>query len=225
MSPNRIVRGKNGPLGNDGGSWNLNRITPTNPGANPVDSGCADIVPTVIEGMRRDVAKGLVTIGAAALALADDTPPSPPPAPARLVRAQDAGSSFSGVAVQLAKSDDVDSLRRSAREAVQAKAEAVLVAGGDGTIGAMAGELAGSDCALGVLPAGTANVWARAMGLPRPAPLPGPGHTQMVPETPRTNVPLIPDGEIWDIETLGNRVYYVGSFTSARSVRVEAPWP
>jgi diacylglycerol kinase (ATP) len=76
-----------------------------------------------------------------------------------------------GVAVRLAQSTEVGTLRRSAREAVEAGGQAVLVAGGDGTIGAIAGELAGSDCAMGVLPAGTANVWARAMGLPRPAPL------------------------------------------------------
>jgi diacylglycerol kinase (ATP) len=76
-----------------------------------------------------------------------------------------------GVAVEVVQSMDVETLRRSARAAAQGGADAVLVAGGDGTIGAIAGELAGSDCALGVLPAGTANVWARTMGLPRPGPL------------------------------------------------------
>jgi diacylglycerol kinase family enzyme len=43
----------------------------------------------------------------------------------------------------------------------------VLVAGGDGTLGTVAGELAGSPVALGFLPAGTANVWAKEIGLPR----------------------------------------------------------
>ncbi len=76
-----------------------------------------------------------------------------------------------GVAVELAQTAEVDALRLAARQAVQAGADAVLVAGGDGTLGAIAGELAGSAVALGVLPAGTANVWARVMGLPRPAPL------------------------------------------------------
>ena len=56
-------------------------------------------VPAARSRRPRDVAKGLVRIGAAALA-ADDTAPTPPPAPATLVRAQNAGSSFSGVAAQ-----------------------------------------------------------------------------------------------------------------------------
>jgi len=46
------------------------------------------------------------------------------------------------------------------------KKDAVFVAGGDGTVGTVAGILAGSDTALGVLPAGTANVWAQELGLP-----------------------------------------------------------
>ncbi len=49
------------------------------------------------------------------------------------------------------------------------------------------------------------------------APNPGPGHTRMVPETPRTNTPMISDGEIWDIEVVGNRAFYVGSFSSVRN--------
>lgn len=54
-----------------------------------------------------------------------------------------------------------------ASEAVRAKCEAVFVAGGDGSVGTVAGVLAGSETALGVLPSGTANVWAQEMGLPR----------------------------------------------------------
>lgn len=73
-----------------------------------------------------------------------------------------------GLAVRLERRDEVDGLRQAAREAVAARTDAVLVAGGDGTIGAIAGELAGSDVALGVLPAGTANVLAKTLQLPRP---------------------------------------------------------
>ncbi len=54
-----------------------------------------------------------------------------------------------------------------AREAVAAKAEAVFVAGGDGSVGPVAGVLAGTQTAMGVLPAGTANVFAQELGLPR----------------------------------------------------------
>jgi diacylglycerol kinase family enzyme len=59
--------------------------------------------------------------------------------------------------------------RQIAREAVAAQAEAVLVAGGDGSLNLVAAELAGSNVALGVLPIGTANVWAKEIGLPLPA--------------------------------------------------------
>lgn len=48
------------------------------------------------------------------------------------------------------------------------------------------------------------------------APNPPPGHTRLVPDTPRTNQPTINNGEIWDIEVVGNRVYVAGSFTSIR---------
>ncbi|MEW6568020.1 MAG: diacylglycerol kinase family protein [Chloroflexota bacterium] len=54
-----------------------------------------------------------------------------------------------------------------ASAAVGAGCEAVFVAGGDGTVGRVAGVLAGTSTALGVLPSGTANVWAQELGLPR----------------------------------------------------------
>lgn len=49
--------------------------------------------------------------------------------------------------------------------------QVVLIAGGDGTLNEAANALAHSDVALGVLPCGTANVWARQIGLPIPTPL------------------------------------------------------
>ncbi|HEX6506886.1 MAG TPA: diacylglycerol kinase family protein [Chloroflexota bacterium] len=55
---------------------------------------------------------------------------------------------------------------RIAREAVAQGHEAVLVAGGDGTINEAIQALAGSQVALGYLPYGTVNVWARETGTP-----------------------------------------------------------
>ena len=51
-------------------------------------------------------------------------------------------------------------------EAVRCGAEVVFVCGGDGTIMACAGTLAGSDVALAVLPSGTGNLLATNLNLP-----------------------------------------------------------
>lgn len=59
----------------------------------------------------------------------------------------------------------------------------------------------------------TAQATSTATAVP---PNPAPGHTGLVPDTPRTNQPTITDGEIWDIEVVGNRVYIAGTFTSIR---------
>jgi diacylglycerol kinase (ATP) len=52
------------------------------------------------------------------------------------------------------------------RAALADGADTVVVGGGDGTLAAAAGVLAGSTAALGVLPLGTANDFARTLGLP-----------------------------------------------------------
>ncbi len=58
-----------------------------------------------------------------------------------------------------------------AREAVISGKETVLVVGGDGTINEVVNGLAGSEVAVGLLPAGTGNVWALEMHLPIPSPI------------------------------------------------------
>ncbi|MBI3324349.1 MAG: diacylglycerol kinase family lipid kinase [Candidatus Omnitrophica bacterium] len=55
---------------------------------------------------------------------------------------------------------------RFAREAATAGYDAVIAVGGDGTLNEAANGVIGSQTALGVLPLGTVNVWAREMGLP-----------------------------------------------------------
>ncbi|MEQ8833870.1 MAG: diacylglycerol kinase family protein [Miltoncostaeaceae bacterium] len=53
-----------------------------------------------------------------------------------------------------------------ARECVAAGARAVVALGGDGTVQEVAGALAGTSTVLAPLPAGNANVFARALGWP-----------------------------------------------------------
>ena len=52
-----------------------------------------------------------------------------------------------------------------ASDAVRAGADAVVVLGGDGTLNEAACALAGTDVRLGVLPGGSTNVFARALGM------------------------------------------------------------
>ncbi len=55
---------------------------------------------------------------------------------------------------------------RLARQAADSGFDMVIAVGGDGTLNEAANGVVGSQTALGVLPLGTANVWAREMGLP-----------------------------------------------------------
>ena len=52
---------------------------------------------------------------------------------------------------------------------------------------------------------------------------PVPGHTRLVPQTPRTNMPRITAGEITDLEYVGNRVFIAGTFTSAATTPPTTP--
>jgi diacylglycerol kinase (ATP) len=67
--------------------------------------------------------------------------------------------------VKVVESTGRDSLIDFATQAVRDKHQVVFVAGGDGSVGTVASVLADTSTALAVLPAGTANVWAKELGL------------------------------------------------------------
>ena len=68
--------------------------------------------------------------------------------------------------VELLASADIQELDRAARQAVANGMEALIVAGGDGTLNLVIQALAYHDTVLGVLPCGTANSWARELRIP-----------------------------------------------------------
>lgn len=60
--------------------------------------------------------------------------------------------------------------RKRARRALEDGADLILVWGGDGTVQRCVDALAGSDAAVAVIPAGTANLFARNLGIPTDLP-------------------------------------------------------
>lgn len=72
-----------------------------------------------------------------------------------------------GVRLMMAEAvTDPDKLQASVRQAVQAGAPMVIVGGGDGSLSGTVDELVGKGCVFGVLPLGTANSFARTLGIP-----------------------------------------------------------
>ena len=61
---------------------------------------------------------------------------------------------------------DPDRLQEAVRDAVASGAPMVIVGGGDGSLSGTVDELVGKNCVFGVLPLGTANSFARTLGIP-----------------------------------------------------------
>lgn len=64
-----------------------------------------------------------------------------------------------------------DETRQAAQEAVAAHPRVLVVVGGDGTLTGVLDALAGTDVPLAVIPAGTGNDFARALGIPHDDPV------------------------------------------------------
>jgi diacylglycerol kinase (ATP) len=71
-----------------------------------------------------------------------------------------------GWQVKIEKPKDKAELSEFAFRAAEDQVDVFFVVGGDGSINCSLNGLIGSNTALGVLPAGTANVWAQELGLP-----------------------------------------------------------
>jgi diacylglycerol kinase family enzyme len=71
-----------------------------------------------------------------------------------------------GAEVELHRARLHEDLLGIARRLLKERAPLILAGGGDGTVNALASVLAGSDTALGVLPLGTLNHFARDLGIP-----------------------------------------------------------
>ena len=72
-----------------------------------------------------------------------------------------------GWIIQSAESEYPGHATELARQAALAGIRVVLVSGGDGTLNQAVNGIAGTDTALAVLPGGTANVWAKEIGVPK----------------------------------------------------------
>jgi diacylglycerol kinase family enzyme len=69
--------------------------------------------------------------------------------------------------IDVREAGDPALVRAGAAAAVEAGSELVVVAGGDGTVRDVAGHLAGTGIAVGIVPCGTGNLYATAVGVPR----------------------------------------------------------
>ena len=71
-----------------------------------------------------------------------------------------------GVTARVSLMQSGEALLSAARSALAEGAPTIVAAGGDGTVSAVASQLAGTDTVLGVLPMGTLNHFAKDIGMP-----------------------------------------------------------
>lgn len=71
-----------------------------------------------------------------------------------------------GWSIELRVTEKSGDATAMAREAAQAGRDVVVVAGGDGTVNEVVNGLVGTETALGVLPVGTGNMWAKQLNVP-----------------------------------------------------------
>jgi diacylglycerol kinase (ATP) len=72
-----------------------------------------------------------------------------------------------GIETDVERTDSAEAAEEAARSAVRQGKELVIACGGDGTLNAVVNGLAGSRVPLALLPAGTANILAKELNLPK----------------------------------------------------------
>ncbi len=85
----------------------------------------------------------------------------------RLIGKVDRLLNAAGVPHTFRITESADDLRRHARAAADARADVVAVLGGDGSIGLAADSVLGTETSLAILPSGTADDFAKAVGVGR----------------------------------------------------------
>jgi diacylglycerol kinase (ATP) len=68
--------------------------------------------------------------------------------------------------LEILETKESEDLRALVRDRIASGVDIVVACGGDGTVGAVADALVGTDKLLGILPMGTANVLARELEIP-----------------------------------------------------------
>src|SRR5437588_6434197 len=76
-----------------------------------------------------------------------------------------AAAHAAGWSVTIVPTDGPAHATAIARDAAAAGSDVIIVSGGDGTINEAVNGIAGTETALAVLPGGTANVWAKEIGV------------------------------------------------------------
>jgi YegS/Rv2252/BmrU family lipid kinase len=82
----------------------------------------------------------------------------------KLTEIQTALASLPDVTMHLTKPEE--GATALAQQAIEAGADVVIAAGGDGTVSGVASALVDTDVALGIIPSGTANAFAAALDIP-----------------------------------------------------------
>jgi diacylglycerol kinase family enzyme len=111
--------------------------------------------PAFVSGAESDRVEVIINAAAGVGAGEDET-----------ARAVEAAFDACGVAARVSLARDGADVSELVRRALSNGARAVVAGGGDGTVGSVAGALAGTDMPLGVLPLGTLNHFAKDLRIP-----------------------------------------------------------